>query len=141
MKSAIILFLRLGLASVFIYAGAVKATSSHEFAIALMPFTFVPEGWTMPLALALAATELFAGVLLLLRGVFPIGAGLICALCLLFISVLTWALANGIIVSCGCFGADEAPSAGKMLSAVGRDIALLAAALAIIFLPRIGKNT
>ncbi len=141
MKSAIILFLRLGLASVFIYAGAVKATSSHEFAIALVPFTIVPEGWTMPLALALAATELLAGILLLLPGVFPIGAGLVCALCLVFISVLTWALANGIIVSCGCFGADEAPSAGKMLSAVGRDIILLAAAFAIIFLPRIGKNT
>ena len=141
MKSVIMLFLRLGLASVFIYAGAVKATSSHQFALALMPFTFVPEEWTIPLAVALAATELLAGILLLLPTVFPIGAGLVCALCLVFISVLTWALASGIIVSCACFGTEEAPSAWKMLSAVGRDIVLLTAALAIIFLPRIGKNT
>ncbi len=35
-------------------------------------------------------------------------------LCLLFIAVLGWALANGIIVSCACFGQDETPSAAKM---------------------------
>ena len=139
MRAATILCLRLGLAAVFIYAGTVKATSSHEFAIALMPFTFVPPAWTIPLALGLAATELLAGILLLLPVVFPVGAGISCALCLLFISVLSWALAQGIIVSCGCFGPDEAPSVWKMLEAVGRDFMLLAAALAIIFLPRTEK--
>lgn len=140
-KSRIVLFLRLALAAVFLYAGLVKANSSHEFALALLPFTFVPPEWTMPLALALAFSELLAGVLLLLPGVSPIGGGLVCALCVLFISVLTWALANGIIVSCGCFGEEDAPSEWKMLVAIGRDILLLAAAVAVFLLPRVGKNT
>ena len=141
MKQAILLCARLALAGVFLHAGAVKATSSHEFALALLPFTFVPQDWTMPLALTLAATELLAGVLLLLPRVFPAGAALVCALCVLFISVLTWALANGFIVSCGCFGTEEAPSAWKMLAAIGRDIAILIAAAAILLKARIGKNT
>jgi uncharacterized membrane protein YphA (DoxX/SURF4 family) len=140
-KSAILPLLRIALAAVFFYAGAVKAGASQEFAMALLPFTFVPPQWTMTLALALAWTEILAAILLLLPRIFPLGAALIGALCLLFIGVLSWALWNGIIVSCGCFGVDDSPSAWKMLLAIGRDIVLLGAAAAIVFLPRIGKNT
>jgi uncharacterized membrane protein YphA (DoxX/SURF4 family) len=140
-KSAISLLLRIALAAVFFYAGAVKASASQEFAMALLPFTFVPTQWTMPLALALAWTEILAAILLVLPRVFPLGAALVGALCLLFIGVLSWALWNGIIVSCGCFGADDSPSAWKMLLAIGRDILLLGAAAGVLVLPRIGKNT
>lgn len=140
-KSAISLLLRIALAAVFFYAGAVKASASQEFAMALLPFTFVPPQWTMPLALALAWTEILAAILLVLPRVFPLGAALVGALCLLFIGVLSWALWNGIIVSCGCFGADDSPSAWKMLLAIGRDIVLLGAAAGVFVLPRIGKNT
>ncbi len=141
MKSAISLLLRIALAAVFFYAGTVKAGASQEFAMALLPFTFVPPQWTMPLALALAWTEILAALLLLLPRVFPLGAVLVGGLCLLFIGVLSWALWNGIIVSCGCFGADDSPSAWKMLLAIGRDILLLGAAAGVLVLPRIGKNT
>ena len=140
-KSLVLLLLRIALAAVFFYAGAVKAGASQEFAMALLPFTFVPPQWTMHLALALACTEILAAILILLPRIFPLGAALVGALCLLFIGVLSWALWNGIIVSCGCFGADDSPSAWKMLLAIGRDIILLGAAAAIVVLPRIGKNT
>ena len=141
MRNAVLLCLRVALAGLFFYAGAVKAGASQEFAIALMPFTFVPPEWTMPLALALAWMEIIAAIFLLLPRAFPLGAALVCGLCVLFIGVLSWALWNGIIVSCGCFGADDSPSAWKMLLAIGRDILLLGAAAAILVLPRIGKNT
>lgn len=141
LKSAILLLLRIALAAVFFYAGALKAGASQEFAIALLPFTFVPPQWTMPLAVALAWTEILAAILLLLPRVFPLGAALVATLCFLFICFLSWALCNGIIVSCGCFGADDAPSAWKMLLAIGRDIVLLAAAATVFVLARIGKNT
>ena len=141
MKSLVLLLLRITLAALFFYAGAVKAGASQEFAMALLPFTFVPPQWTMPLALALAWTEILAAILILLPRIFSLGAALVGALCLLFIGVLSWALWNGIIVSCGCFGEDDSPSAWKMLIAIGRDIILLGAAAAIVVLPRIGKNT
>ena len=141
MKSLVLLLLRIALAALFFYAGAVKAGASQEFAVALLPFTFVPPQWMMPLALALAWTEILTAILLLLPRIFPLGAALVGALCLLFIGVLSWALWNGIIVICGCFGAEDSPSAWKMLLAIGRDIILLGAAAAIVVLPRIGKNT
>jgi F0F1-type ATP synthase membrane subunit c/vacuolar-type H+-ATPase subunit K len=53
---------------------------------------------------------------------------------------ISWALASGIIVSCGCFGADEAPSAGKMIFAILRDGFILSSALAILFLPRFSNR-
>ena len=141
MRSACLLLLRLVLAAVFFYAGAVKAGASQEFAMALLPFTFVPSNWTIPLALALAWMEILAAILLLIPCLFPLGAGLICSLCVLFIGVLSWALWNGIIVSCNCFGADDSPSAWKMLLAIGRDIVLLGASAGILVLRRMEKIT
>jgi hypothetical protein len=46
--------------------------------------------------------------------------------------VLGWALANGIIVSCSCFGEDDHPSAMKMALALARDLFLAGLALVII---------
>ncbi len=141
MRNAVLLCLRIALAGLFFYAGALKAGASQEFAMALLPFTFVPPEWTMPLALSLALVEILTAILLVLPRAFPLGAALVCALCLLFIGVISWALWNGIIVSCGCFGGDESPSAWKMLLAIGRDILLIGAATTILALHRIGKNT
>lgn len=129
----ILLILRLALAAVFLYAGIVKAGASEGFVLALLPFTFIPPAWAEPFAILLAWTEITAGLLLLLPRVHPAGAILTILLCLVFISALTWALGNGIIVDCGCFGQDDAPSAGKMLAAIARDIVLLTAAAALIF--------
>jgi uncharacterized membrane protein YphA (DoxX/SURF4 family) len=140
-KAIIVLCMRLALAGVFFYAGAVKAGASQQFAVALLPFTFVPPDWTLPLAHGLACTEILAAILLLIPRFVDVGAGLICALCLLFLGVLSWALWNGIIVSCGCFGEDDSPSIAKMLMAVARDVIFLGAAVAVLVLRRNGKIT
>lgn len=135
-----ILLLRLILGITFLYAGIVKASASQAFAIALLPFTFIDTTWTGPLAMGLAWMEILAGVLVLTPKIHEAGAAMIAGLCAVFIAVLSWALWNGYIVSCGCFGEDMAPSVGKMLLAIGRDIFLLAAAVAIIALPRWRKS-
>jgi putative oxidoreductase len=139
MIKALVLLLRTTLAVIFIYAGTIKASASQQFAVALAPFTFIPPEWTGVLAVALAWTELAAGILILLPKIHRLGAFLIIALCLLFIGVLGWALMNGIIVSCGCFGEDDSPSAGKMLLTMGRDVLILAGATAVIVLERINR--
>jgi len=127
-----VLALRVALAAVFLYAGIVKASASEEFALALVPFTFVPAGWTGALAILLACTEILAGILLLVPRVYPLGALITLFLACLFIVVLAWALANGIIVDCGCFGKDEAPSAGKMIESIVRDVLIALAAAWIL---------
>jgi putative oxidoreductase len=134
---ATVIGLRLVLAGLFLWAGGVKASASQAFAVALAPFTFVPPELVPGLAIGLAWLEIGAGVLLLLPRIHEAGAALVAGLCTMFIAVLLWALANGIIVSCGCFGGDEPPSAARMWQAVFRDVGILAAAVAVIALPRL----
>jgi hypothetical protein len=124
--------LRVILAGIFLYSGLIKASSSAQFAIALAPFTFLPEAWIRPLSILLPLCEIVAGLLVLVSPTKHIGAGVILVLCALFATVLGWALANGIIVSCSCFGEDDHPSAMKMALALARDLFLAGLALVIV---------
>jgi uncharacterized membrane protein YphA (DoxX/SURF4 family) len=124
--------IRLFLAGIFLYSGVVKASSSAQFALALAPFTLIPEIWIRLLSVLLPCAEIAGGALILVPRTKTIGACLVLGLCLAFASALGWALANGIIVNCSCFGQDERPSAAKMTLALTRDVFL--AALAFIVL-------
>lgn len=126
------LVLRIALGLIFLYAGWVKTAASDQFLYALIPFTFLPIEILPWIARILPLVEIGAGVLLL-SGLRRTGASLVLILCLIFIGVLTWALANDIIVACACFGQDETPSAAKMGLAIARDVILSLAALAIMF--------
>lgn len=128
---------RVFLGGIFLYAGIVKASASEAFALALVPFTILPDSWIGAFAILLAWTEIAAGVLILLPRIHRVGSALILLLALLFIGVLTWALSNDIIVSCGCFGSDETPSAAAMQTAILRDLGIAcAAACALVFRAR-----
>ena len=125
---------RVLLGGIFLYAGTIKASASEEFALALVPFSILPESWTPTFAVLLAWTEIAAGLLVLTPRIHRLGSAMILLLALLFIGALTWALSNGIIVSCGCFGGDETPSAAAMQMAVLRDIGIAcAAAFTLVF--------
>jgi uncharacterized membrane protein YphA (DoxX/SURF4 family) len=121
--------LRIVLAAIFLYAGVFKATASEQFLVALVPFTFLPATLLLPVSLLLPVIEILAGLLLLLPRTHRLGAALALALLLIFIGVLGWALSQGIIVSCSCFGEDDEPSAWKMIIAILRDLVLAAMAL------------
>jgi uncharacterized membrane protein YphA (DoxX/SURF4 family) len=127
-----VLALRVILAGIFLYSGLIKASAIAQFAIALAPFALVPETWIRPLSILLPLSEIAAGLLILVSPTKHIGAGLIFLLCVLFAMVLSWALANGIVVSCSCFGQDDQPSAMKMMLALGRDLCLAGLALVVI---------
>jgi putative oxidoreductase len=129
---AVLLACRLILGGVFLYAGAIKAISSAEFALALLPFTFVPETWLGFIAQALPLVEIAAGLLVVLPWTARWGAGLVLVLCLAFMTALGWALANDIIVACSCFGNDEEPSRGAMIFALVRDVVLAGMAGAVL---------
>ncbi len=136
-RRAILLACRVILGGVFLYAGAVKATSSAQFAIALIPFTFIPGGWLGAISQLLPLAELAGGLLILPPWTARWGAGLILLLCLAFITALGWALANDIIVACSCFGQDDTPSRPAMIFALGRDVILAGLAMtAMIFSDR-----
>jgi len=133
---SIVFAIRAVLGAIFLYAGIIKAGASEQFAMALVPFTFFPAAWIGTFAVVLAWTEITAGVLILLPRVHAVGTTLIALLSILFIATLAWALFNGLIVDCACFGADETPSAFKMFAAIARDALLLLLAVATLLLPR-----
>ena len=124
------------LGATFLYAGITKAWADQQFAMVLVPFTIFPPEWLGTLALTLALMEIVAGLLILLPHGHAAGAALIALLLMAFIAILTWALANGIIVACGCFGAEEAPSAFKMLISIVRDLGFLLLAIVALMIPR-----
>ncbi|MEI6339150.1 MAG: MauE/DoxX family redox-associated membrane protein [Verrucomicrobiota bacterium] len=127
------LTVRLVLAATFLYAGIVKASASAQFAVTLAPFTPLPETLLAPLATLLPWLEITAALLILTNPTKKIGASVIVLLCLIFCALIGWALSQGIIVACSCFGHDETPSAFKMKLAIARDIGLTIAALAVFF--------
>lgn len=128
---------RLLLGGTFLFSGAIKASASEAFALALVPFTILPPSWTGGVAVVLAWTEILAGLLVVLPRVHRIGSAMIFFLAALFLGVLSWALFNDIVVSCGCFGNDEPPSARAMQLAILRDVGIaLAAAFTFFFRSR-----
>lgn len=124
--------LRLMLAGIFLYAGVFKLGASESFAVTLMSFLGISPDWMKTTAISLAWVEVIAGFLLLMPRVYFLGAALILGLSFFFIGILTWALANGIVIDCNCFGFDSSPSAMKMLMAIGRDVIIAAAAMTIL---------
>ena len=110
----------------FIYAGAVKLLAPQTFATLIEAYGLVPEILLMPLAAALPAVEVAAGIGLLLniRG----SLGVIAALLLLFIAILAYGIWMGLDVDCGCLGPGdpEAEAFHGLRTSLYRDLAMLA---------------
>ena len=130
----IALGLRLLLGGLFIYAGVLKLPDPTGFATEITNYRFMPE-----LAPFIAATvptiEIVLGLVLIAAPVRWRRAsalslfGLIAA----FTVAVGQVVARGINVSCGCFGGNSGPIT---LLTVGRDLLLLGAAAAILWLER-----
>jgi uncharacterized membrane protein YphA (DoxX/SURF4 family) len=130
----IALGLRVALGALFVYAGVLKLPDPTGFATEITNYRFLPElaPWlaaTVPsIEIALGLTLIFAPKLW--RRAAALAAG---GLLAVFTIAVTQVVARGINVSCGCFGGNSGP---VTLLTVGRDLALLAAAGAILWLER-----
>ena len=119
---------RLLLGGVFAWAGAVKALDVTAFAGQVAAYQLLPYAWNYVVAATLPYVELLAGTLLLANLRVRPAALLLALLNSLFILVLATVLARGLSIDCGCFG----PDAGTTpLQALGRDLVLLALAIAV----------
>lgn len=126
--------LRLGLGGLLVYAGAIKAADPTQFAVEITNYRFLP--WLAPwLAVTLPAVEIALGMALIAaplawRRAAALGtAGLMAV----FTVAVAQVMARGIDVECGCFGSGTGPV--TMLT-VARDVALLAAAAALLSISR-----
>ena len=96
---------RWGLGGTFIYAGSIKLLEPKTFAVLIEGYGVIPESLLVPVAVALPALEVAAGIGLFfdIEGSLSMIAGLL----VLFIAILVYGIWMGLDVDCGCFGPDD----------------------------------
>lgn len=114
---------------IFIYAGGLKLADPQTFAVLIEAYGIAPEPLLLPIAVALPALEVAAGVGLLfdVQGSLEVIAGLL----VLFIAILAYGIWMGLDVDCGCFGPNdpEAKAFHGLRTSLYRDLAMLGAIL------------
>ena len=98
---------RLYLAHVFIFACWFKILDPAGFALSVATYQLLPLPLINITALVMPWTELLAGAMLLLGLRVRAAALLVCAMMVVFMVALAWALYLGLDMSCGCFASDS----------------------------------
>ncbi len=103
---------------VFIYASIHKILDPAAFAQAVYNYQILPDGLVNLAALVLPWVELFLGIFLI-AGLWMPGAAVISTfLFLIFMAALSYNIARGLDISCGCFStapSEEAAGIGIVL--------------------------
>jgi uncharacterized membrane protein YphA (DoxX/SURF4 family) len=103
-NKTVLLFFRLILGGLFVYAGAVKVLDPLDFAQNIRNYQLVGQPLSFVAAIVLPWLEILAGLALIL-GVWTRGAALVVTGLLVFFIVLTAVtMVRGLDVDCGCFG-------------------------------------
>ena len=116
------------LAAVFIYAGVDKVRDPLQFADSVAAFGMLPLAVVTPFALGLPLFEVLCGLMLMMSPARRVAALAVVLLTAMFFIALAAALARGLTLDCGCFGAG-APSRARMWLEGGLDMVLFGAAL------------
>ncbi|WP_007518082.1 MULTISPECIES: MauE/DoxX family redox-associated membrane protein [Pseudofrankia] len=130
--------LRLGLAVLWLAAGALKVGDAAGMVRSVRAFRILPEGLVHPVAYAVPFVEIALGVLLLL-GLAVRACALLSSLMLAaYIAAIASAAARGLRIDCGCFssGGDLAKGAPThYTSELIRDSLLLVASGLLVWWP------
>lgn len=116
---------------VFIYACIHKILDPAAFARAVYLYQILPDGLVNLVALVLPWVELFLGVLLVIGIWMPGAAVLSTLLFMVFMGVLSYNLARGLDIGCGCFSTSPAGEAASIRT-VARDGMFLAVSLYLL---------
>ena len=137
---------RLGLAAVWLFAGAAKVGDLAASGRSVNAYDVMPFEVAKVVGAALPFVELALGVLLLIGLATRVVAGISAALLLVFIAGIASAWARGLSIDCGCFGsggelvAGQSPTYGpEILRDVG--FLLLAAFLLVWPLTRLSVDS
>jgi uncharacterized membrane protein YphA (DoxX/SURF4 family) len=130
---------RLGLAAVWLFAGAAKVGDLAGSGRAVNAYQVMPFEVAQVIGAALPFVELTLGVLLLVGLATRVVAALSSALLLVFIAGISSAWARGLSIDCGCFGSGGQLAAGQSPSyapEIARDIGFLVLAAFLVIWPR-----
>jgi putative oxidoreductase len=103
-----VLLARVGLGCLFLYSALPKIRQPYDFLHDVYNYEIVGPKLGLLVAMTLPWMELLVGICLL-GGIFVSGAFLVCmGMAAMFTFVITWALYQGLDISCGCFGSGTA---------------------------------
>ena len=129
----ILLVIRLLVGGVFIYAGAVKAWETQDFARDIQHYSIIPRlDVIILLAVYLPWIELLAGLAVVFRRLHLGGLIAIVGMMLIFTGALTSAWMRGLDISCGCFGKEKEAIRTNFPLLLARDLALLAGSVILL---------
>lgn len=130
---------RLGLAAVWLFAGAAKVGDLAASGRAVNAYQVMPYDVATVVGAALPFVELALGVLLLAGLATRLAAGISAALLVVFITGIASAWARGLAIDCGCFGSGGQLAAGQApsyLPEILRDLGFLVLAGFLLIWPR-----
>jgi putative oxidoreductase len=116
-------------ASVFIYAGTIKALDPVRFANDIDNYKTIPWFIGVRLAFYLPWLEIVCGLALVFRILYRGGLSILTALVLVFIGATVAAKIRGLDITCGCFG--HASQHWSFSAHLLVDLAILAALIAL----------
>lgn len=130
---------RLGLATVWLVAGAAKVGDLAASGRAVNAYQVMPYDVATVIGAALPFVELALGVILLLGLATRLAAGVSAALLVVFVAGIVSAWSRGLAIDCGCFGSGGQLAAGQApsyLPEILRDLGFLALAGFLLIWPR-----
>jgi uncharacterized membrane protein YphA (DoxX/SURF4 family) len=129
---------RLGLATVFLVSGALKAVDPAQTRIAVRAYELLPPGLVGPVATTLPLVELALGTLLVAGAFTRWVAVASMVLLLVLMTAVAQAWARGLSIDCGCFGGGGAIAKGSAHypQELARDVGTLLLALWLLVRPR-----
>lgn len=122
---------RLFVGGVFVYASFYKIIEPAAFAKSIWFYHLVPGSLINLVALVLPWLEFLAGLALILGVLYRGGVFWVTAMLLVFIAALSYAIAMGLDIDCGCFKAAQSAT-GSAWSALLWDILYLAFAVQLL---------
>ena len=132
------LLVRLGLAAVFLTAGALKVSDLDASGRAVVAYELMPPDVAMVVGAVQPFVELMLGLLLLLGLATRLAASISAAILVIFISGIVSAWARGLNIDCGCFSKGGHLPEGQVpdyLPEILRDVLFLAMAIFLIIFP------
>jgi uncharacterized membrane protein YphA (DoxX/SURF4 family) len=126
----LLLALRIGLGTLFLYAAATKLPDMAAFAESVANYRLLPASMVSAAAVVVIGVELTAAALLIIGLWVRAAAVVVTVLLGVYVVALVLALARGIDLECGCFGG----SGPATWLTVARDLGLVAWSGAVVLL-------
>ena len=125
-----LLFLRVSLGLVFVYAGILKIRDPIAFAGSVAAYKLLPYFFNYLVAVTIPWVELTCGLLLIFGYRVRAAAGVTAAMNILFIVLLASTIVRGLDIDCGCFRQGGEKTSAWI--AIMRDILFLTVALILV---------